>query len=266
MLNVVTDNASVGGLAQRRAEHLAERRDVAEAAVDAVLHARSHTSDSGISRRMTDDEQRRQRGQHEREPPADPRRQHVAHHRGEEARERRAALQVRAVAPAHVRRHRLADQRVRHRPFAADADAGDRARDEQRPEADRHPGRERADAVDQDGHHQQRLAAEAIGHRAADEAADRGKGERRAEQHADLAARQREILDQRRRRNQKAEEQQIVEVEDPADEGEARILRWIGRTVAALAEQRHAGAYVKVTATQPMTATTRTWWRAPRWR
>jgi hypothetical protein len=138
-----------------------------------------------------------------------------------------------------VRRHGLADQRVRDRPLAADADAGDGARDEQGPEAERHPGRERADAVDEDRGHQQRLAAVAIGERAADQSADRGERERGAEQHAGFAARQREILDQRRRRDEEGEKQQVVEVEDPADEGEAENLAMDRQDLAAVAEQGH---------------------------
>src|SRR5256885_1123438 len=56
------------------------------------------------------------------------------------------------------------------------------------------------------------------GGRAANHPADRRERERGAEQHAGLAARQREIRYQRRRRDQEGEEQQVVEVEDPADE------------------------------------------------
>ena len=74
----------------------------------------------------------------------------------------------------------------------------------------RHAGEQRADAVDENRDHQQRLAAVAIGERAAEQAADRGEGERRPEQHRDVVARQREVLGQRRRRDEKAEQEQIV--------------------------------------------------------
>ena len=115
-------------------------------------------------------------------------------------------------------RHRLAHERVRHGPFAADADAGDGARDEERPESGRESREQRADAVDQNRDHQQRLAAEAVRERAAEHAADRRERERRAEQHGNVVLGEREVRGERRRGDQEAQEQQVVEVEDPADE------------------------------------------------
>ncbi len=226
-------------LAQRRPDHLSERRGVAETAADPVLHALQ--PDVRLRHLPPDehDDQRRQRRRHERHPPPDPGREQIADHRGEEARERGAALQVRSVAPAHVRRHGFADQRVRHRPLAADADAGQRARREQRPEPDRQPRQQRADAVDEDRDHQERLPPVAIGERAADESADGGERERRAEQHRDFVAREREILRQRRRRDEKAEKQQVVEIEDPADERERQDPAVNREHAGAFAQQGH---------------------------
>jgi len=114
---------------------------------------------------------------------------------------------------------------------------------------DRQAGGQRADAVDEDRRYQQRLAAEAIGHRAADEPADGGEGERRAEQDRDLLRGEREILDDRghRGRDEKRQQQQIVEVEDPADEGKRENLAVNRQDRGALAEQRHLGPYVKLT-------------------
>jgi len=229
------------GFSQRGPQHLAERRNVAEALVHTVLDAQQpHV---GLWHFPADehDEQRRQRGDHEREPPADIWRQDVAHHRREEAGERRPALQIGAVAAPHLRRHRLPDQRVRDGPLAADADAGDRARNQQRPEPDRHAGGERADAVDENGEHQQRLAAESIRRRASDDPSNRRERERRAQQDRHLVRREREVLHDRRnrRRHEKAEEEQIVEIEDPPDERERENLAVDREDRGAFAEQRH---------------------------
>jgi hypothetical protein len=130
---------------------------------------------------------------------------------------------------------------VRDCPLAADADAGDGPRNQQRPEAECQSRGQRADAVDQDREHEQRLASEPIRHRAADEAADRGEGERRAEQDCHLVRRQREILDDGgdRWRDEKAEEEQIVEIENPADERERENLAMDWEDRGAFAEQRH---------------------------
>jgi len=78
------------------------------------------------------------------------------------------------------------------------------------------------------GDHQQRLAPEPIRQRAAGEAADSGERERGTEQHRDVVGRQREILRQRRRRDDKAQKEEIVEIENPSDERERENLRWIG--------------------------------------
>jgi hypothetical protein len=92
------------------------------------------------------------------------------------------------------------------------------SRDHHRPETDRQAGGERADAINQDRDHQQRLAAKAIGQRAAEQPADCRKGQRGAEENRDVALPECEIGRERRRSDHEAEKQQIVEIENPADE------------------------------------------------
>ena len=90
---------------------------------------------------------------------------------------------------------------------------------------------------------QQRLAPEPIRQRAAGEAADSGERERGTEQHRDVVGRQREILRQRRRRDDKAQKEEIVEIENPPDERERENPAMDRLNVLVLAQQVRGRAH-----------------------
>ena len=144
-----------------------------------------------------------------------------------------------------MRRHCLTDERVRNRPFATDTEAGDRARNQQRPETDRESREQCADAVDQDREHQQRLATVLVAKRAAEQAADGGEREPDPEDERDVRIGQPEIALERRCRDNVSEQEQIVEIEDPPDEREGEDLPVNRQDRGAFAQQGHSEAMLR---------------------
>ena len=180
MLNVVTDKAparwscAAPGRASGRAH-----ADVAEPLVHAGLDAQQPHVRLGHLAPDEDDQQRRQRRQHERERASrSTAREDCRPSTRRSARTpNRSAVTSRSgprtcggtVSPTSA--CATAHSPPTPMPVTARAISSD-----QKPIAS--PDSQRADAVDQDREHQQRLAAEPIRHRAADEAADRGERER----------------------------------------------------------------------------------------
>jgi hypothetical protein len=140
-------------------------------------------------------------------------REPASHDRRQTDPERRAGLHQRAIVPTPLRRKRLADDRLPRRPLSADADGGDDASEQQRPEADRQARQKRARRVHDDRPLQNRLAPIAIRQAAEGNAAESSAAERHTEHQGGLVAAEAEVV--RDRDEQERVENQIVEVEQP---------------------------------------------------
>ena len=158
----------------------------------------------------------------ERQPPADVGREQVVveqHERAECAAGR--AEPVRAVdhqvhAPAHARGDQLVDRRVDGGVLAADAGAGEEARDVEVQRRAGERGRDRGDEVQHERHQEQLLAAEAVGELAEDQRSQAGAGDvdRARGEHLAVGQRQPAVL-LRQPRGDRADDRHLEPVEDP---------------------------------------------------
>jgi hypothetical protein len=157
-----------------------------------------------------------------------------AHERGERDAHWLPGLQEGGGPSSHPGRGGFGEEGVSHCPLAADPEARDQAEQDERPRPGGEGGERRPERVDEDRPRHHGLAAVQVGEVAEGDPPDAGAPKSDAEEPRLLHRRQGELVPDRD--EEEREEDEVVEVEGPAREGDQPRLD--GESVGTAGEER----------------------------